>query len=285
MDLTELITHCRSLLNEPAPRLFTNVELTRWLNLGLKDFVNKTLPCENVKAYAAVANQARYAKPSNAILMEEMLWEERYVIDPKDIKEFRKAMWINPTVRGSIPLMYSEYPGFNNPEFQLWPITNTASQSSTLTAGITSSATTIPVVSTTGFPTSGWILIDSEQIWYNNTDATNFLQCERGKGGTTAAAHLAAATVSWGQLTIRYVYDPPLLVNGGDTPPFIAAWHEALALYSSKIGFEKMGKIQEANMLMGQYQRFIEQANNTRQSRSYDTPSFWTGWENDVNFY
>ena len=64
-----------------------------------------------------------------------------------------------------------------------------------LTAGIDAVVTTIPVVSTTGFPTTGWITIDQEAITYTGITATDFTGCTRGAGGTVAASHLIGAGV------------------------------------------------------------------------------------------
>lgn len=55
--------------------------------------------------------------------------------------------------------------------------------------GIADDATTITVDSTAGFYGRGLICIESEQIFYASKDETHFLGCERGVGGTTAAAH------------------------------------------------------------------------------------------------
>lgn len=55
--------------------------------------------------------------------------------------------------------------------------------------GITDADTTITVDSTTGFYGRGLIYIGTEQIFYASKDATHFLDCERGVGGTTAASH------------------------------------------------------------------------------------------------
>lgn len=65
-----------------------------------------------------------------------------------------------------------------------------------LTAGIDAVVTTLPVVSTTGFPTVGFVSVDTEIISYTGTTATSFTGCVRGASGTTAASHASAATVS-----------------------------------------------------------------------------------------
>ncbi|MEM3426775.1 MAG: hypothetical protein QW212_00745 [Nitrososphaerales archaeon] len=70
----------------------------------------------------------------------------------------------------------------------------------TLTADISSTATTIPVASTTGFASSDFIWIDDERIAYTGTTATAFNNCIRGVGdqnnrGGTPTEHKAGAAV------------------------------------------------------------------------------------------
>ncbi len=67
-----------------------------------------------------------------------------------------------------------------------------------LTSNITDSVTTIPVISTAGYPNVGFVTIltgavitNAEAIAYSGTNATNFLNAERGSDGTAAFAHLA----------------------------------------------------------------------------------------------
>jgi hypothetical protein len=56
-------------------------------------------------------------------------------------------------------------------------------------AGITAAATTITVDSTTGFPTAGIIIIESEIIRYTGKTSTTLTGCVRGNFLSTAAAH------------------------------------------------------------------------------------------------
>ena len=72
-------------------------------------------------------------------------------------------------------------------------INNTITALSTV---ISSTATTIPVVSTTGFPSIGSIRIDNEIISYTGVTATSFTGATRAQGGSTAASHLTGRTVT-----------------------------------------------------------------------------------------
>ena len=67
--------------------------------------------------------------------------------------------------------------------------------STDLDGALNNSATTITVNSTSGFSSTGTILIGSEQITYTGTTSTTFTGCTRGANSTTATSHLDDATV------------------------------------------------------------------------------------------
>jgi hypothetical protein len=73
----------------------------------------------------------------------------------------------------------------------------------TLTSGITNVATTpIPVASTTAFPSSGYVMIDTEIISYTAKTATTFAgTITRGVLGSSTSAHSTGAYVSGAQGT------------------------------------------------------------------------------------
>jgi len=78
-----------------------------------------------------------------------------------------------------------------------WGGVTTGAQITTLNGTITSSTTPIVVTSTTGFPTSGTILIDSELITYTSKTSTDFAgTVTRGAFGTVAAAHTTGVIVT-----------------------------------------------------------------------------------------
>jgi len=105
---------------------------------------------------------------------------------------------------------YYDFGGFGQTYGYGWGTFNWSGFSSTVTqnqlnGAINNSVTTITVDSTTGFPASGTILIDSELITYASLSGTQFLTCGRGASGTTAVSHLdntivydSTTFVGWG---------------------------------------------------------------------------------------
>ena len=68
--------------------------------------------------------------------------------------------------------------------------------STTLSAGINSSVTTIGVASVTGMPTTGGIItIGTEQITYSGISSLNLTGCVRGVNGSTAATYTTGDAV------------------------------------------------------------------------------------------
>jgi len=69
-------------------------------------------------------------------------------------------------------------------------------EATTLNGSLTDSATTITVVSTSGFDTSGTLFILGEQILYTGVTSTTFTGCTRASNSTTAAAHASGVQVA-----------------------------------------------------------------------------------------
>ena len=78
---------------------------------------------------------------------------------------------------------------------------------STLNGGITNSQTSITVFSTSLYPSTGTIKIDSEQITYTSKNSTQFLGCTRGANSTSAASHSSGANVTFAGWFYLYAYD------------------------------------------------------------------------------
>jgi hypothetical protein len=91
-------------------------------------------------------------------------------------------------------------PTFQTPAYGfgtgLWGGVVIPSVANQLNGAINNSVTTITVDSTTGFPATGRIDIDTELITYTGVTPTTFTGCGRGANGSTAASHLDNAVVT-----------------------------------------------------------------------------------------
>lgn len=76
-----------------------------------------------------------------------------------------------------------------------YPMIANSIQTSYLSSAINSSDTTITVIDGKSFPSSGTILIDSEQISYTGVTGNTITGCTRGVNSTTAASHSIYASV------------------------------------------------------------------------------------------
>lgn len=74
----------------------------------------------------------------------------------------------------------------------------------TLSGDIAADATTLTLTSSTGFPESGLIKINSEQIRYSSVNGSDLEGLTRGVNGTTAAAHSSTDTVTCATLTVAH---------------------------------------------------------------------------------
>lgn len=74
--------------------------------------------------------------------------------------------------------------------------------STTLTDNITNTQTTIPVVTTSGFSSTGAIFIDAELITYTGITATSFTGCTRGAAGSPNKSHNSGAAVNGAQVAV-----------------------------------------------------------------------------------
>ena len=80
----------------------------------------------------------------------------------------------------------------SNEQLVIAPLTD---YTTNITTSGLSTDVTINVTSTTGFPTSGWVVIDGEIINYGGTTTNTFTSCVRGKFATPAIAPISGAVV------------------------------------------------------------------------------------------
>jgi hypothetical protein len=95
----------------------------------------------------------------------------------------------------------------------------TSPTSSTLNGAITSTtATTITLNTTVGLPSTGFIKVDAETIWYGYIDGNTLGNCFRGQNNTTATTHTTGTAVYLQNLPSITVWPTP---DGSQTYQFV----------------------------------------------------------------
>jgi len=79
----------------------------------------------------------------------------------------------------------------------------------TVASAVGATDTTITLSSTVGLPTTGFVLIDSETIWYQYITGNILEGCYRGQNNTTAAAHNVGASVTQQSLPAITLWPTP----------------------------------------------------------------------------
>lgn len=98
----------------------------------------------------------------------------------------------------------------------------------TLNGSILSTDTTITVTNISQLSTNGFILIDSETIYYQATSGNQLINCARGQNGTTAANHTTGASITVQNLPNINVY--PTGDGGG---PYIFVYYRLRRIQDS----------------------------------------------------
>lgn len=280
--LSDIITETRALLMEPTARFFTDAEITRWINYGIRDWSTRVLWYQRIVATRIVANVYEYQLPSDIMKVEMIRFQDKYRIRVVDESEWAQQTFVQAAPAG-IPWSALLYP--HDKRIALTPPPVTSNAATTLTANINASVTTIPVVSTAGFTSRGRILIGTEQILYFALDGTNFLQCVRGDGDTTPATHSVTDVVDEGKMVIYTRALPPDLVNTTDVPKFPEQWIPALSIFAAYRGEMKRQQPEKANNLLSQYRSLREEAAQERMEIAKDGSFGVKDEELNMGFY
>lgn len=247
-----MITDVRSRIVEDTADFFTDAEILRWLNQGYKNFIAKTEWASRIKAYSITANQYKYDIPSDCMKIEDVRWQDKYKVFPKDREEFASLVGPAVTSTSTRPNIYEAYPWDGS--IRIHPVPSAASASTTLNGGINSSVTTITLTSATSFPSSGRAIIESEQILWYAKSGNDLQQVVRGDGATTAASHSTGVTISYAPLEVYMTYQPADLATspavGTITSP---SYDEAIINYACHVAMLKREKYTESQLFKKLY--------------------------------
>lgn len=254
LTAADLRTRTRRLLREDVAQLFDDAKLNDFLSEGIRDFSSHVLWYQRILALSLVANQFEYSLPADTMKIEMVRYQEQIQLRVMDATEWAQWNYRNPLPTGTPPRG-----AYLSPHDKLLSITHrptSASAATTVSGALSSSATTIPCASTTNFPSYGRILVTTagvtEQVRYFAKDATNFLQCRRGDGDTTAAAHNNLDAISLGDIELLTRALPPD-ITGSDIPKFPDRFVHALPKYAAHLGYYHRLLYNEGRVLLADY--------------------------------
>ena len=135
-----------------------------------------------------VTGQVSYPLPDDTIdLLDHVIRTYEGTNNQQDINITR----ISETMYSTIPNKLAQ-----GRPIQVW-INRQSAQTNQTTiqtaSAITATATSIPLTSSVGLGSAGTVLINGEQIYYNNIENNVLNLCARGQNGTTAAAQAAGS--------------------------------------------------------------------------------------------
>jgi len=138
-----------------------------------------------------VTGQVSYPLPDDTIdLLDHVIRTYEGTNNQQDINITR----ISETMYSTIPNKLAQ-----GRPIQVW-INRQSAQTNPTTiqtaSAITSTATSIPVTNSSGLGSAGTVIINGEQIYYNNIENNVLNLCARGQNGTTAAAQAAGSFLS-----------------------------------------------------------------------------------------
>jgi hypothetical protein len=165
----------------------------RSLNLLTIEWANKGINLWTIEEgeIPLVQGQVAYALPANTIdLLDHVIRQNQGTTNQQDINITR----ISESTYSTIPNKLAQ-----GRPIQVWINRQTNASyatSVTLATSISATDTSITVSDASGLGAAGYILIDSEQIYFTSILGNVLQLCNRGQNGTTAASHTAGAIIS-----------------------------------------------------------------------------------------
>ena len=161
---------------------------SRGIQTQAKNAVNQSIRYINQREFTWPFNTVEASKTLTAGITRYALPSNTKWIDYATFR-IQKSSTLGNATQHLSTLDYHEYLDMHIKQED--EVVNTA-----LNGSHTASVTTITVDSTTGFDSTGTIVVDEEEITYTGVSSTTFTGATRAAGGTTAASHSDDATVT-----------------------------------------------------------------------------------------
>lgn len=254
-------------------KLFSNKEIVMQIKSALDLYANTTKAIEAIHSFPMDTS-------NNISIIDEpplALRSQSYRFMMITIAGFKYPITLHDmnTTYGNFPTQTQGIPTWAmawEKAIYLFPQTGFSPASTTLTADITSSSTTINVVSTTGFEAkAGRLTIGNEVIFYDTATATSFNGCRRGLELLTASAHSSGDTVKQNNITICYrrrhfeiTVNPDDSIDKEVQNKELEIYDEHIESISKYAAYNLLSKVDPARAKQydDDYKAFLEEAKN-----------------------
>jgi hypothetical protein len=189
--------------------IISNYHVILQLNSQLRQYANKTKGIQDVYSLSLTKESPVVQAPTLALRSQGYYYcfvisaGAIYPMDMRGQSDVFPVFRFNPI--NGITNWIMPWGAGKEQYLTFYPSNSITYLSTTLSADMTPSSTTITVASTAGFvATFGRITIGTEKIVYEYKDTTHFYGCIRASEMTTAAAHLASASVLENNIWLFY---------------------------------------------------------------------------------
>lgn len=287
--LGDLRMEARALLMESKARTISDADLDRWANKGIRNWSTFVKWYERIVALPVTALNPILVLPVDTLALQMLRWQDRGRVRSVDMSTHAERTF--GSIGSGNPFRYVNTP--KNKRIIMSPAPTVGSYTTTLSGPLNITATTIPVVSTTNFPTSGRLILDNglgnqEQVEYYNTDATNFLLCRRGDGDTTAVTHSQICIVTEGKIVAYTKALPSDLVAVGDTSLMPEQYIQAIPFFMAGMGEMKRGDSKKGGDYLSTFKDMRDEAAEEAATEPNDgsegvkDEEFGMGWFGDI---
>lgn len=211
----------RRLINEPieaSQRFISDDDIRQEINNIQRQVSQERLwPFyERTRSFAGVANQWRYTVNDDVSKIHYAIYDQKPIAV---IQRNRYDMLFYDSAPTGTPThcaVWRDEEDAARVYLFVYPRTANAADTDQLNGAINATVTTVTVDSTSGFPSKGRFIVESEVIEYDGTTSTTFTGCRRGAEGTTAATHADNTAITERDFFYHYHLDPVDLVDPND---------------------------------------------------------------------
>lgn len=242
-------------INDISGAKITTAVMGDFINNALEDWATSVEPMLYTYGWAVTAKQFRYDLPDNWMKPKTVHWYQNgeYPVQYMSPKDFQRRGYMDWDQTSTTPQAYT----IIDRDLWLGPPPSTTGNTSAMNDAGGISATDTSVIATDGtkFRTnSGVVKIEDELIMYQNVSTNTLQLLIRAQGGTTAATHADATTISRCDLVATYFAVPAALSATTDAPVIETRWHKTLLYSAIAQALNALGREDEAMQQMQIYE-------------------------------